>query len=429
MVESAGAGNFFVILVTQPVDNPEPVPDSIAGAPSPPDRVSRRRRADRRRRGRGRYRWLALASSIVVAAGITIAVLAFHGTHAPAPAHVPAAVTKDPPAVRTLSPALAFGDSYGISDPFVLATSKLDYMYGSGLDGVWQLHLPERTFTVMSRLSPMTDAMPTLPAWVRPGTGLWAPDVRRVGPLYVMWFSGHDRLQKLPSGKDAECISVATSTSPTGPFLSSSPAPVLCDVAQYGDIDPRTFIAPDGQEWLYWKNDGNAGSFPTNIYAQRLASDGRTLIGQASLLLTNDLPWEGIVIEAPDMVHVDGRYLLFFSGTISEGPASGIGLARCDGPGGPCTSPYAGPWFGSNVQGAGPDEETIYTQNGVTWMLYTPNAVYYPFALPQLAAARIAFTANGMPYIADRQGMVPGVTAGGRTERSAIRNEMGLARP
>ena len=112
------------------------------------------------------------------------------------------------------------------------------------------------------------------------------------------------------------------------------------------------------------------------------------------------------------MVHAGNRYLLFFAGNSTGEPDNGIGLALCKGPGGPCTSPYSGPWLGSNVQGAGPGEETLYTQNGVTWMLYTPHALYYAYAFPRLAAARIAFTPTGMPYIADRQGMVPGVTAG-----------------
>ena len=45
-------------------------------------------------------------------------------------------------------------------------------------------------------------------------------------------------------------------------------------------------------------------------------------------------------------------------------------------------------------------------------MLYTPHGLYYTLALPRLVAERIAFTPTGMPYIANRQGMVPGVTAG-----------------
>jgi Glycosyl hydrolases family 43 len=157
--------------------------------------------------------------------------------------------------------------------------------------------------------------------------------------------------------------------SPTGPFSSPSRTPTICQTSQYGDIDPRTLVAPDSQEWLYWKNEGNAVNthpLKTRIYAQRLAADGQRRIGSTSVLLENDLPWEGYLIEAADMVHVGSRYLLFFAGNSSRADDNGIGLALCKGPGGPCTSPYSGPWLGSNVQGAGPGEETVYTQNGVT---------------------------------------------------------------
>ena len=187
----------------------------------------------------------------------------------------------------------------------------------------------------MGKFLSLRDAMPILPSWVEPNSELWAPDVRKVGATYVMWFSGLDRGYILSTGVAAQCIGVATSTSPTGPFTSHSPNPTICQTSGHGDIDPRTFVAPDGQEWLYWKNDGNAVAMGlvvnTHIYAQRLATDGQTLIGSPSVLLTNDLPWEGGLIEAPDMVHVGNRYLLFFAGNSSDGVANGIGLALCKG--------------------------------------------------------------------------------------------------
>jgi hypothetical protein len=351
------------------------------------------------------------AAVIVIATAIAVAaIVAFALPGTPA-------VTTDPPQADNMSTAQTFTPTKGlISDPFVLSTSKLDYMYSSGLRGVGQMRLPERTFVVMGKFRTLSDAMPMLPQWVEPDTALWSPDVRKVGKTYVMWFSGlHRGGFVLPTGVPLQCIGIATSASPTGPFTDHSVNPTICQTSEYGDIDPRTLVAPNGQEWLYWKNDGNAvpaDSLPTRIYAQRLASDGQTLLGSPSVLLSNDRPWEGNLIEAPQMVHVANRYLLFFTGNASVTEGSGIGLAFCKGPGGPCTSPYPGPWLGSNVQGAGPGEETTYTQNGITWMLYTPHSLYHPFALPSLVAARIAFTPAGMPYVADRQGMVPGVTAG-----------------
>jgi len=359
----------------------------------------------------GRRVWpIAAVILAAVAAAVGVIVILHHSRQGTPP------VTANPPPANNMSIAQTWVRSNTlISDPFVLASSKLDYMYSSGGGGNGSPHLPERTFVVMGHFLSLRDAMPTLPSWVKPNTGLWSPDVRKVGNTYVMWFSGLYQGYLLSTGVPAQCIGTATSTSPTGPFTSHSLTPTICQTSEYGDIDPRTLVAPNGQEWLYWKNDGNAvvaDLAPTRIYAQRLGANGQTPIGPTSVLLSNDLPWEGELIEAPDMVHADNRYLLFFSGNVSWGYQNGIGLALCKGPGGPCTSPYAGPWLGSNVQGAGPGEETVYTQNGMTWMLYTPHGLYYPFAFPQLAAARVAFTPTGIPYIADRQGMVPGVTAG-----------------
>lgn len=352
----------------------------------------------------------AIVAGIVAVTAVVVGVVAVLSV---APRGTPP-VTNDPPQADETSTAQTFALTKSlISDPAVLSTSKLDYMYSSGVG--W-LHLPERTFLVMGKFLSLRDAMPTLPSWVEPNSELWSPDVRKVGKTYVMWFSGLGRNYMLSPGVPAQCIGDATSTSPTGPFTSHSLVPTICQTSGHGDIDPRTFVAPNGQEWLYWKNDGNAlamgKAVSTHIYAQRLATDGQTLIGPTSVLLTSGLPWEAGLIEAPDLVHVGDRYLLFFAGNSSAGDDNGIGLALCKEPGGPCTSPYAGPWLGSNAQGAGPGEESVYTQNGITWMLYTPHGLYYSLAVPRLAAARIAFTGTGMPYIASRQGMVPGVTAG-----------------
>jgi len=361
-------------------------------------------------------KWLKVLASAFIAA-VVVAALAVAVVEGMKPAVVAVGVSADPPPVLNMSVAHIFAPPTDglISDPYVLPTPRLDYMYSSGVGGVGQPNIPLRTFRVMGRFLSFTDAVPEAPSWVVPDSGLWAPDVRKVGKVYVMWFSGRYRYSLLASGAHPKCIGVATSASPTGPFVSHSSRPAICQVSLYGDIDPRTFIGPHGQEWLYWKSDGNAVTtdvITTNIFAQRLSSNGQSLIGTPKVILTNGLNWEGWLVESPDMVRHGDRYLLFFSGNSSDVEDNGIGLALCKGPDGPCTSPYRGPWLGSNVQGAGPGEETIYVQNGITWMLYTPHSIYYPGAYPGLAAARVAFTSKGMPYVASRQGMVPGVAAG-----------------
>ncbi len=61
----------------------------------------------------------------------------------------------------------------------------------------------------------------------------------------------------------------------------------------------------------------------------------------------------------------------------------------------------------SNAQGKGPSEESLFTRNGVTWLLYTPTAIYHSFQYPYLAVARIAFGPKG-PYVAAFDGANPG---------------------
>ncbi len=362
------------------------------------------------KRSSRRLWWMAL-SALVALAAVSAAVLGILGVSRAR------SVTSDPSPANTMSMAHVFTPPTNgvISDPFVLPTPRLDYMYSSGEGGVGQLNMPLRTFRVMGKFLSLTDALPHPPSWVVPNSGLWAPDVRKIGGTYVMWYTGQYLYKTLSTGDHPKCIGVATSRSSAGPFVPTSEKPSICQVSLYGDIDPTTLVTRGGQEWLYWKNDGNAVTtdlLTTRIFAQRLARNGQTLLGSPKVILTNNRIWEGWLVESPYMIHHGNRYLLFFSGNSSDVEDNGIGLAVCKSPAGPCSSPYSGPWLGSNVQGAGPGEETVYTQNGITWMLYTPHSIYYPGAVPGLAAARLAFTSSDMPYVASRQGMVPGTTAG-----------------
>ena len=52
----------------------------------------------------------------------------------------------------------------------------------------------------------------------------------------------------------------------------------------------------------------------TPIRAQRIADDGRSLIGESKVVLCNDLDWEGHLIEGPFVTRQEGRYWLFYAG-------------------------------------------------------------------------------------------------------------------
>ena len=67
----------------------------------------------------------------------------------------------------------------------------------------------------------------------------------------------------------------------------------------------------------------------TPIHAQRLSETGE-LIGEDTLVLANDLDWEGHLIEGPFVTLQDGRYWLFYAGNDFGTPAYGIGVAVSD---------------------------------------------------------------------------------------------------
>jgi hypothetical protein len=73
----------------------------------------------------------------------------------------------------------------------------------------------------------------------------------------------------------------------------------------------------------------------TPIRAQRLAPDGESLVGEPTIVLANDLDWEGHLIEGPWVTRQAGRYWLFYAGNDFCTPNYGIGVAVADHPLGP----------------------------------------------------------------------------------------------
>lgn len=73
----------------------------------------------------------------------------------------------------------------------------------------------------------------------------------------------------------------------------------------------------------------------TPIHGQVLAPDGRSLRGPETIVLANDLDWEGHLIEGPFVTRQQDRYWLFYAGNDFSTPAYGIGVAVADYPLGP----------------------------------------------------------------------------------------------
>ena len=96
----------------------------------------------------------------------------------------------------------------------------------------------------------------------------------------------------------------------------------------------------------------------TPIRAQRVSGDGCSLIGEARIVLSNDLDWEGHLIEGPFVTRQDGRYWLFYAGNDFSTPHYGIGVAVADDPFGPYTK-QGEPLLRSTSEWAAPGHASV----------------------------------------------------------------------
>jgi arabinan endo-1,5-alpha-L-arabinosidase len=211
--------------------------------------------------------------------------------------------------VQIGAPALIVTHGGDVPDPFVLKVGSSFLLFYSQ-SNFYGDHIPLRVSGSLTDWNtPAIDAMPTLPIWANDGF-IWGPDVRRVGSHYVMWFSAPLR----SSGNTlTKCIGVAVSRSPYGPYQPGT-RPIICQLNHLGSIDPRSFVDKQGRLWLTWKSDDNAdvnGTTHSTIWVQRVSRDGLGVVGSPRPLITADQPWEGRIVEAPDMVYAAGHYWLF----------------------------------------------------------------------------------------------------------------------
>lgn len=215
-----------------------------------------------------------------------------------------------------------------------------------------------------------SDAMPELASWTSPGK-VWAPEAVRIGQRWVMYYT-----TRAPD-PEIQCIGVAVSRDPEGPYVDSSDGPLVCEEDAGGSIDAHPFVDADGQAYLYWKNDGNAVGVDTWISVQRLGRDGTTLVGEPERVLKQDLAWEGDLVEGPFVREEDGVYHLFYSANDFGSDRYAVGHATSSSPTGPFVKDEE-PVLVSNDVAAGPGHNSLVERDGRVWMVYhawAPDAV------------------------------------------------------
>jgi hypothetical protein len=310
-------------------------------------------------------------------------------------------IDQPPPSPTPSAPGVTVNSAENQSDPvlslnagrYFLYTSGIPSLHTSGVPSGPVVNVPVSTSTDLDTWTPVTDAMPALPEWAIPGF-TWAPEVHQFGTTFLLYFTAALK------GTGEECIGSSVSHSPTGPFVPES-APFICQRKLGGSIDPRVFTDSNGTNWMLWKSDQNidGSSTPTTLWSQRLSPDGLSLVGQESDLMSPDEPWQGTIVESPQMVEVNGVYWLFYSANWFNQPAYGIGAARCAGPAGPCSDDTNMPLLASNAQGSGPGEESIFANGTGVWMLYSPMRAVGGNPPRPVEITRLGFNASG-PYLA-----------------------------
>ena len=279
------------------------------------------------------------------------------------------------------------------ADPFALSEPSGVYIYATNTTSanVPVMEMPKGDATTANYLG---DALPKLPSWTVKGFQ-WAPAVwARPDGRFVLYYS-------TPGGGPGSkmCISRATSGSPSGPFVDDSSSAFICPDSQGGAIDPSVFVH-DGTPYLLWKADGDCCNLPTIIYSQKLSSDGTSVDGSPTELITATQKWEKDLVEGPSMIRQGDDFYLYYSANDWDTAQYAIGAATCSSIEGPCRKTIDKPWMGSEKSSIGPGGQEFFDAPDGTgiWMVHhgwLPGEAGTPGGQRRLYLDKISFSSDG----------------------------------
>ncbi len=228
------------------------------------------------------------------------------------------------------------------------------------------------------------------PAWSE--GSYWAPEISARGTRYFVYYTARKKGGPL-------CVAVATADAPAGPYTDRGP--LVCQEA--GSIDAFPVTGEDGRDYLVWKEDGNSRKLPTPLWIQPLSADGAKLVGERRELLRNDAPWEGPVVEGPDIVRRNGWFYLFYSGSrcCGAGCDYALGVARARRLLGPWEKYPRNPILSGNATWKCPGHGTLVERrDGRTFLLYHAyDAKQGVFTGRQGLLDEVIWDASGWPSI------------------------------
>jgi beta-xylosidase len=301
---------------------------------------------------------LAVRFSLLVACALTLSFLVAANQPLPTNIETSASITRVSASSDLESPVL----DRNFPDPAVIEADGVFYAFATNSN---RQNTPAARSTDLVQWTMLPDAMPQLAPWVAPVRSMvWAPEALRVGDSYRLYYTARDQA----SGR--QCIGVASSAAPEGPYVDSSAQPLICPPGYQRAIDPSPFA--DGRQ-LYLYFSGVCCDEPNGIFVQKLAADGLATTGTPALLLKVDSSWEGAIAEAPTMLKHGGKLYLFYSGNDYRNQTYAVGYALCKAAAGPCTKAKENPVLatGSSAASAsGPGHQSIARVGDEYWMLF-----------------------------------------------------------
>jgi hypothetical protein len=263
-------------------------------------------------------------------------------------------------------------------DPHVIRVGNEYYAYATGTGGAY---LPVsrstdlQTWVAREAYDPggglaqkypgFNDALPYVASWgqhadtdMHMTSWVTAPGVTQIGSTFVVYYG-----LWAAKNPDKHCISVATSSSPKGPFTDRTSAPLSCESDAPGDIDPYPFVDPaTGTPYLLWASKGSTARTTTKIFSRQLTPDGLAFAPGSvrHTLIDTTQAWEGSMIENPAIIRYADKYFLLYSGNDWWTDRYAVGYAECAGPLGPCRKPQNGPILGNHADRLGPGGQSVF---------------------------------------------------------------------
>lgn len=222
------------------------------------------------------------------------------------------------------------------------------------------------------------DAFATVPSWGEPTSGMWAPEIQFLNNQYYLYYTMTDpkpEVSGAPNCGSEPAIGVATSTSPTGPWIDLG-RPVVepryngapRDFGQrecnfFWTFDPEVMTTASGQRYIYY------GSYYGGIQVRSLSSDGLNTSADTAVQVAIPNRYEGAVVE----FHEGYYYLLASAGNCCNGPVTGYNVfaGRSANPTGPFVDREGVSFLAGRVGGT-----PVLTMNGNRWVGPGHNTVF-----------------------------------------------------